>query len=683
MRIKKIILKNIRSYKYQEIEFPKGSILLSGDIGSGKTSILLSIEFALFGLQPGQRGSALLRSGEKEGGVELEMEIDGRDIILKRTLKRGNKTISQESASIIIDGVEQELSITELKNKVLSLLNYPKEFAKKQNTLFRFTVYTPQEEMKQIILQDSETRRNTIRYVFGIDKYKRILENVNILIGKLREERRLKEALVSSSENDFEELKRIESRIQELKVQEVDANKVLEEKKNYRKKVEDEKKLLEDKINEKRKIEQEIEKTKIMLSNKIERTETLQKSILEINKQIEELNSLKFDSALLKEIEMKISVLKKKKEELSEERLRISSEINSLKLKNEENERTKNKISKLEICPTCLQDVDAVYKSNIINKMDSEISQNIEKIKEDTLKIENLLKEERKLDSEILELQSKVDELRLTKVKIENLNEKKALVETYNKEKEMLEKDISLLNEQISLLKSSLLEFQKYDLLFEKKTRELEDAFREEKKQEILLAEIKKEIDMLNKNLEVVQERIKKTEEIKKQISYIVKLEGWFSKSFAPLISNIEKNVMIKLRTEFSKTFEKWFSMLVSDNFNVRLDETFTPIIEQQDYEIDYAYLSGGERTAIALAYRLALNQVINSFLSKIKTKGIVILDEPTDGFSEQQLEKMRDVLAELNSEQLIIVSHEQKIESFVENVIKLKKEDGESNLEN
>ena len=130
---------------------------------------------------------------------------------------------------------------------------------------------------------------------------------------------------------------------------------------------------------------------------------------------------------------------------------------------------------------------------------------------------------------------------------------------------------------------------------------------------------------------------------------------------------------------EFSKLFSEWFSMLVSDSFNVRLSEDFTPVIEQQDYELDYAYLSGGERTAIALAYRLALNQVINSFLSKIKTRDLVILDEPTDGFSDQQLDKMREVLDELNISQLIIVSHEQKIESFVDNVIKFKKENGKS----
>ena len=62
MQLKKLKIRNIRSYKEGEIDFPEGSTLLMGDIGSGKTSILLAIEFALFGLQPGQKGNSILRS---------------------------------------------------------------------------------------------------------------------------------------------------------------------------------------------------------------------------------------------------------------------------------------------------------------------------------------------------------------------------------------------------------------------------------------------------------------------------------------------------------------------------------------------------------------------------------------------------------------------------------------------
>jgi len=56
MIFKFLKLRNIRSYKELSLHFPNGSVLLAGDVGSGKTSILLALQFALFGLQPGQKG---------------------------------------------------------------------------------------------------------------------------------------------------------------------------------------------------------------------------------------------------------------------------------------------------------------------------------------------------------------------------------------------------------------------------------------------------------------------------------------------------------------------------------------------------------------------------------------------------------------------------------------------------
>ena len=70
------------------------------------------------------------------------------------------------------------------------------------------------------------------------------------------------------------------------------------------------------------------------------------------------------------------------------------------------------------------------------------------------------------------------------------------------------------------------------------------------------------------------------------------------------------------------------------------------------------------------------MNKVINDIVVGIKTKDIIMLDEPTDGFSSEQLDKVRDVLEQLNMKQVIIVSHESKIESFVENVIRVQKQE-------
>ena len=670
MILNKITLNNIRSYKNQEITFPEGSVLLSGDIGCGKTSVLLGIEFALFGLQPGQRGSSLLRNGEKEGGVILEFEVDEQKIVVERTLKRG-KTISQDYCAINIDGEKREFSVTELKDKVLKILNYPREFAKKQNILYKFTVYTPQEEMKQIILEDPDMRINTLRHVFGIDKYKKILENTLILTSKLREEKRAKEWKIEDLEQDKANLV---SKEDELEAKHYNLTSIEKEfflKTETRKKIQEEKEEISKKIEERKKLQQEVEKTKIITSNKKENLTGNLKIITQIEAQIKELSEIEFNEEKFKELEQQIISNKKEKEELNEENLRITSQINSFNIQNQENEALKKKIIQIEICPTCLQNVEPVYKSNIVNKLESNISENLKKIEELTFEKKKILETRVDVEEDISLKEKELQKLSILKIRLQDIEELNDLIQ----------KDIEILNQHIESLSKFVFELNKFENIFEKKQEELDEALKQERMVEIKVAELKKEIEVFSKQIEEFKERIKKTEEIRKELNYIIKLETWLSKNFSSLISFIERNVMIRLKTEFSKLFARWFSMLVSDVFEVWLDDNFTPIIEYQDYEIDYSYLSGGERTAVALAYRLSLNQVVNSLLSKIKTRDIVILDEPTDGFSEQQLDKMRDVLRQLDVGQLIIVSHEQKIEGFMENVMRFRKEHGISKV--
>ena len=226
MIFKKIKLKNIRSYKEEEIVIPEGAVLFAGDIGSGKTTILLAIEYALFGLQPGQRGSALLSKGEDFGEITLELESNDNNIIIERGLKRTNKSINQDFAAVTINGSRFESSVTEVKTKILELLNYPQEFIRKNNLLYRYTIYTPQEEMKQIILEDAESRLDVLRHVFGIDKYKRIKDNTQRVTAQLREESRNLQFEVSSIDSKKSELDANEKFISILK------NKILEKEKS-------------------------------------------------------------------------------------------------------------------------------------------------------------------------------------------------------------------------------------------------------------------------------------------------------------------------------------------------------------------------------------------------------------------------------------------------------------------
>jgi exonuclease SbcC len=681
MILKKLTLENIRSYENETVEFNQGSTLLAGDIGSGKTTILLAIEFGLFGLQPGQRGSILLRNGKEEGKVILEFEVDGKNIIVERSLKKG-KTISQDYASITINNDKQELAVTELKQRILDLLNYPAEFSKKQNTLYKFTVYTPQEEMKQIILEDPETRVNTLRHVFGIDKYRTILENVAMLRLKLREEKRMMEGITLNLDQDKNILEQKEKNIQNKKeglfYLESDLLLKIEKRKEKEKEKQEVTKLIEGKSELKAKLGQ----TTGLLHSKTEIFTNNEKMSNVLKKEIQEFQLLNFNPLEFQEIEDKILINKKQIQKLSELNLEINSQLATNNLKISECEHLEKKMQNLEICPTCRQDVDAVYRANVLNKNHNELFQSKNKIQDLEIERKNIYDKIKELELSNNFLEKKITDLKILKMKSDTVEEKKFKLKELEKENSFFESDIRLLNNQVEIIKSEILSLSKYDIIFEDKSRELTLLLKEERMSDILLAESKKEIEMLEKSIKELQERINKIEEIKKKLDYISELEMWLNKKFVPVISFIEKNVMVSLKQEFSKLFSEWFGALVPDNFNVRLSDNFTPIIEQQDYEIDYAYLSGGERTAIALAYRLALNQVINSLMSKIKTKDLVILDEPTDGFSEQQLDKMREVLDQLNVKQLIIVSHEQKIEGFVEHVIKFKKEHGLSSKE-
>ena len=87
---------------------------------------------------------------------------------------------------------------------------------------------------------------------------------------------------------------------------------------------------------------------------------------------------------------------------------------------------------------------------------------------------------------------------------------------------------------------------------------------------------------------------------------------NWIDEIFIPLMETMEKSVMYTVQEEFNGFFQKWFSILMgTENLSVYVDDRFSPVIEQEIYQTEYSNLSGGEKTAVDLAYRLALTKVI------------------------------------------------------------------------
>jgi exonuclease SbcC len=536
--------------------------------------------------------------------------------------------------------------------------------------------------MKQIILEPGEIRLNILRHVFGIDKYKRIEENADMLTAKLRERIRVNEGIIYDlGDHKLQLINRKEN----LSLLKENKKEVLA---NYDKSIEGrilkEKfiKEIQEKIEEKRSLENEKDKSSILMSEKMQQITTFNNNLKSLQLQIEEARKISFNQEEYDSINQRIKFQQEKEEELQRGYIQVIGKINSEESKKLEIDSLKNKISKLQKCPTCLQEVSDEYKKNIFFKTNDEMQIIQRSINEFAMK-KNSLSEQIDSIKKIKEnLGKRKSELELLRIKLENLLEKEKRILDLEKQKQFIEKDFEILQKHLKTIEFSILEFSKYDLIFEQGNKELIESKKNENNCAIKLAEINKEIQFSEQQIKEKQQEIAKKEEIKKKIEKIKEIEYWVSDKFINLILFTEKQVMIRLKEEFSRLFSKWFAILVSDSLSAKLDDNFSPLIEQQDYELDYSFLSGGERTAIALAYRLSLNQVINSLLSNIKTSNLVILDEPTDGFSSQQLDKMQDVLNQLSVDQLILVSHEQKIEGFVDNIIRLSKENGITRME-
>ena len=797
MLLQQLRLQNIRSYLEQTITFPEGTTLLSGDIGSGKSTVLLAIEFALFGSsRPELPAESLLRKGAAKGMVELTFVLNDQTITVQRHLKKEKDVIKQMPGHIIRNNVKKELMPVELKAEILTLLGYPEDLlSKNKNYIFRYTIYTPQEEMKLILQDSNETRLDVLRKIFNIDKYKIIRENMQIYLKKMRTDLTVLttkiEPLSEYSQlalQQEEEKKKIELSIQEI-------TPILQILQQKRQQQQQEMEKVEQQQKEYFQLQQELNTTSLFEKELSSSVEQLLQKKERLAQKIEELSIPKDLVANSEQLHAELRQQEKKKEQLSKEKNELEGKIRNIQniivITQEEIIRTgketayipdyekkkqelveqisskkglledkveidlllektlavivKNKtlleqsaeiqetMQNLESCPTCLQEVSAEHKHTIISQEQTKKLKAEAILSELEKKKKEIISQKESLEKQILEIFAKENqlakitaELQQLKKKEEWIQEKKEqlrqLVQENNslmlmmqnlshstkieeltvsiteKQKllqgllhqELLHKNLQELlhQEQQYLIRKNQLQKKKEELqtsLSQKKdltatiTAHKKIAFElinQEKEAAVKVAQFQTQLESIDRHLVEVQERINLLQKEKEKLGKLQESYQWLEEHFLPLTYTIEKQVMINIHHHFDQLFQEWFSVLIEDvNIFSRLDDSFAPIVMQNGYEIAFSDLSGGEKTSAALAYRLALNKVINTVIHAINTKDLLILDEPTDGFSIEQLDKVREVLEKLQSRQTIIVSHESKIESFVNNVIRIEKE--------
>lgn len=691
MILHSIQLQNIRSYTQAHVSFPMGNTLLWGDIGAGKSTILHAVEFALFGtLRTILPGDHLLRNGTSQGMVCLECTIEGKHVTILRTLKRTKQGIVQDEARLIINSVSQPLTATELKSKVLELIGYPNDLlTKSKGLIFRFTVYTPQEDMKRIIYDEPEIRLNTLRRVFDIDKYQRITDNAKILNRSLREQCRKREGQIFDLELKRDQLGQyIEShrqakievqtaqdRLHQLSLQTIEINKQFEQKVALAKKAvnfRNQAIVLEAE-------QRNITHFRAKIHQEILATQEARKNLEGTQNQLNPINleeELKCVQAGILETTTQAGIIDSSLQ-------RVLQSLGFIQAKEQQSGTLSKKLASMSICPTCHQPILEAhkheiqqYEAAILSTIREELSLNQARMKELESNKKNLTENLATLYEQQHTIQTKL--ANLSRVQDLTKREQSLSIQLHDLENKLL-----IIPAQISAIHRQLYPLEDAESQLAAAREAYTQAQQLEHSSAISHARLLAEHQFKGHQIELFKEEITTKDAIKNQLHKDLALLHWIESTFSPLIALMETHVFATVYHSFNDAFTTWFSTLIDDSLmTARIDDTFAPAITQNGFDTSPDTLSGGEKTSLALAYRLSLNKVINELHTTIKTGDLIILDEPTDGFSTDQLDRVRDVLLQLPVKQCILVSHEPKIESFVDHVITVTKESHTSRIE-
>jgi exonuclease SbcC len=104
-------------------------------------------------------------------------------------------------------------------------------------------------------------------------------------------------------------------------------------------------------------------------------------------------------------------------------------------------------------------------------------------------------------------------------------------------------------------------------------------------------------------------------------------------------------------------------------------------VVDPSGAEVSISQLSGGEQTAIALAFVVGLNKVLGGFM------GFLVLDEPTTHLDPERRRSLVDIIQNAVAgitgvRQLVLVTHHEEVKDAADVLCNVYKVDGSSKVE-
>ncbi len=656
MIIRSVELFNIRSHRNTKLEFGDGINVFIGGTGSGKTSILMAIEFALFGSESIRDLSLLLNRRAGVGKVVLEFEHNGKLYKIVRGLVREGRSIRTDNSSLRIyeDGrvIFSGGRVQEMNEKIKEILGFPRGI--NPAVLFEILFYSRQDEIRKIIEMRKEERQTYIDHSLLLDRYKKTWENMKEVIDSLKREVERLEYELRMAENFEKELERIGEEVESKEREKSEIEEKLREAEVRYTELKEEVERIKREVSE-------VEKEREELIRKASRRRFLEEEIKRIEKEIEELRSkmipVEFDEGGY--------------EGLKEEYSKLIGKLSFLKGEREKIEREIEKVRRLEgktVCPLCKQPISKEHVEHVLKEFLNEK----DKIIQEMIVLEE---EKDKLLKKIREMEEKkrmLDEVK----RIEFLLKKKEieLEEKLKKLKEMeeIEEKLPIIDERYQILRSKREEILKEYLDISKEYTRLKTSLENLDK---IIADLKRRREEIERKVSEAEKKRKSLEELKKVVQRLELLREE--------IRNIRELVRLKFLEDFRREFSRWFRTIRREEYyRVDVDTEYEPkAYTPEGLEVPISSLSGGERTSVALAYRLALSTIVSK-LGGVSRPELLILDEPTTGLDEDDIRVLPEILRSLGLKQVIVVTHSRELKEAGDVKFLVSKESGWTKVE-
>ena len=182
----------------------KGVFLITGNTGSGKTTIFDAISFALYGEGSGGNKRREMKNihsdyvPEKEKlSVKLVFEHQGKEYTVQRSIKIRTKNGKRESsadATLICDTTQKLIAdkSTEVNTAIVNMLRLKRE-------QFAQTVMIAQGEFQKIISANSQERRNIFQSLFHTEIYEQFEDRLRSLSAEYQKKYEKEENIILNS----------------------------------------------------------------------------------------------------------------------------------------------------------------------------------------------------------------------------------------------------------------------------------------------------------------------------------------------------------------------------------------------------------------------------------------------------------------------------------------------------